>query len=96
MGLENRKIMAAGKILPLSCADCGGMDWELELIHHPDGRTLLRFRCGDPDCIANKRMLLGLSENEIIYHDELDITGQGYDPEDTDKSRVEDTGSGWN
>ena len=67
------------------CGDCGSEEWHLAIVHHKDGRTLLSFKCANEECVEKKKQLVDAGEDDLICWDELDITGQGYDPEDIDK-----------
>lgn len=71
-------------ISEFSCGDCGCDVWKISIVHHADGRTLMSFCCANEECVERKRQLVGAGEDDVICWDEIDITGQGYDPDDID------------
>jgi len=70
------------EIIDYMCGDCGNNAWELRVGHASDGRTLLVVSCANQDCVNEKRTTEGAAPDELMIWDELDITGQGHDPED--------------
>jgi hypothetical protein len=65
------------------CAECNGEDWNLKIGHHQDGRTFLYVMCASPECQKAQRIKYNIDNDDLpLVWDELDITGQGHDPQD--------------
>ena len=64
------------------CGECGGNTWNLKIGHCDDGRTYLYVMCANKDCQSSLRTIHGVDDDVPLIWDELDITGQGHDPQD--------------
>ena len=86
--MSAQKSSARGEIIEYECADCGGIEMNVFIGHSGDGNnTYLIISCGNKDCVEFKRQEVGAGDEAIIVLDELDITGQGYDPDDLELHR---------
>lgn len=69
-------------ISEICCADCGSLNWRVEIGNHSNGNTSLYLVCGNQECVDKKRKDLEVGKNEYVFWDEFDITGQGKDEDD--------------
>lgn len=64
------------ELIDYNCGDCGGDRWEVKLIHSSDGSTYLAIICANERCVQAKKKALGMSQEETLFWDEFDVTGQ--------------------
>lgn len=74
------------RITDFTCGDCGGSAWELAIINKPEGNTSLFVTCANKECVERKKKDKQMDETQILFWDEFDITGQGYDREDMERN----------
>jgi hypothetical protein len=70
------------ELLPYTCSHCGNNEWILHVGHTSNGKTLLTTTCATPGCVEGRKKSMDVGENDWIFWDEFDITGQGHDETD--------------
>ncbi len=71
------------RVVEYLCQSCGKNDWVLRLGYSDDGKTLLMVNCADPACTEKLRQEHGGQPTDLFLWDQLDISGQGHDLDDT-------------
>lgn len=72
-----------------ACESCDGQAFTM-YISHEDDRTYLITVCANQECVQGQRIRVGAKDNELIFIDKFDITGQGRDLEDIPEDIMEE------